>query len=206
MIKELSIKKLLVKKTIFSVIFVILTTLIFTLAYLFFTRDVSIKYSSSVKILIDLNQSVSNPTTSSTNFGKIQQLIPTYAQIVTSDAIAQKIAGDYPEIDPEEAQQSLSAINIDKTIIMNVRAKSDSYEKAVKISSTASRYFIETVKAEEAKYVVAPPDQLNFKIIDNSVSVERSDTRRSRNLLLVAFSTFFISAGGLIVFNRSRTF
>lgn len=205
MIKEFLVEKILVKKFIFGSIFVILTTLIFGIAAFFFTRDVTIKYVSSVKILVDLNKSVSNPTTS-TSFGKIQQLIPTYAQVVTSEAIAKKISEDYPEIDPREAQQSLSAGIIEKTIIMYVKVKSDSYEKADRISAAATKHFIENVKAEEAKYAIDSADRLDFKIIDKAITIESVGGRRARTMLIVTFSAFFVSAGGLIVFSSSRIF
>lgn len=168
-----------------------------------YTENLPTTYVASVKLFIDQSNSISTaPGTNSIT--KIQQLIPTYAQLATSYAIGEMISDDNPQIGAEEAKLSLSAFPVEKTQMLLLQSRSSEPDMALLIASSAADNLITMIKNQQNETSIAKDSQLIVKVIDPATSVTAETPSNKRTLGLATFAAFFVTAGGLAVFHNSR--
>ena len=121
--------------------FVIGVALVVAIVTTMATRDSKTSYDMSVRVLVDQPQSIGEPA-GITNVSKLQQLIPTYAQIVMINTTAQKVSTMLPDVSAPEALAAISAGAMEKTQILTVGAQTDDPDKAKTVAYAAANPLI----------------------------------------------------------------
>lgn len=170
---------------------------------LFITREDAVKYEASAKVLVDQPQIVGQPSGSSSP-GKIQQMIPTYAQSVMTLYTAEKVAFKLPEYTVEEIQKALSSSAVERTQILAITAKTGDTQMSMDIAQMAARVFVDDIEKQQDDYRVQPQDRFRLQILEPATTIKIKDPHRSRTAFLAGLAGIIVAAGGILVYENGR--
>lgn len=193
----------LVKFLFIRVVLILVACILVASTVFYYVKDNQTSYTASVKILVDQPQTMGSPAGAS-NLPKLQMLIPTYAQILMSRTIADKVAERVQGIDPQEVQASLVAAPIEKTEVLLVQVRNIDEQKAKEIATTAADSFIGGLQKQQDDAKVKPEDRIVASILDPAVDAIADAPQKRRSVLLSILATVIVSTGAVFVYENAR--
>lgn len=188
---------------VLKAIFVIVVTVAVAVVTTYSTRDSKTSYDMSVRVMVDQPQSIGEPA-GITNVSKLQQLIPTYAQIVMSNATAQKVAAIVPNVTAPEVLGAVTAAPIEKTQVLDIKAQSEDATKAEDMAYAAASVLIDRINQQQQALKIQESDRLVFSILDPDKTVHADVPQPKRMVALFTAAAFIVSIGALIVYENAR--
>lgn len=184
-------------------VFVLAIVLVVTGIAFFTTSGAEPKYDSTVKLLVDQPQTIGLPS-GITNVSKLQQLVPTYAQLVMSYSTAEGVAAMVPGVSALEVMNSINATAIEKTQILVINVRHSDARKSMDISTAAAQVLMNRISDQQQQLQLKPEERLIISVVEPAAYVKPILPNRKRSILMAALAALIVSTGAVIVFENAR--
>jgi capsular exopolysaccharide synthesis family protein len=157
------------------------------------TFSVTPIYSSTTRLFVSTSQADENSAYTGNLFAT--QRVASYADLVTSNQLAERVAAELDGVAPEDVRDQVTATSVPETVLLEISAEDPDPETARDIAQTYAEQLQELVEELETFSGQSRPVVTATLIDDAQVSTSPVSPNPARNLALAAVLGLLLGVG-----------